>query len=53
MVSSFLGRKLKGGFIYLGDIELGSNETINYALWLQSKWQKRDYYELVLESVKG
>ncbi len=35
-----------------GAIELGSNETINYAIWLQSKWQKRDYYELVLESVK-
>ncbi|MEZ4887653.1 MAG: hypothetical protein R3E32_23165 [Chitinophagales bacterium] len=34
------------------DIELGSNETINYVLWLQSKLQKRDYYDLVLESVR-
>lgn len=31
--------------------ELGSNESINYKIWLQSKLEKRSYYELVLEEV--
>ena len=32
--------------------ELGSNEAINYCIWLQSKLKRRDYYELILELVK-
>jgi len=31
--------------------ELGSNESINYKIWLQAKLEKRAYYELILEEV--
>lgn len=33
------------------EIELGSNDTISYAIWLQAKLERKDYYELVLASV--
>jgi hypothetical protein len=33
--------------------ELGSNEAINYCIWLQSKLKRRNYYELILELVKA
>lgn len=35
-----------------GEIELGSNDTINYALWLKAKLERKAYYDLVLESVQ-
>ncbi len=33
------------------NFEPGSNEFINYKIWLQSKLQKRSYYSLILEVV--
>lgn len=44
--------KIEAFLTTYGDIELGANETIAYAWWVQSKLEKRDYYELVLESVR-
>jgi tetratricopeptide (TPR) repeat protein len=34
------------------EFEPGSNETINYTLWLESKLKNKKYYERVMESVK-
>ncbi len=33
--------------------EPGANEAINYKLWLISKLEKRDYYEVMLETFDG
>ncbi len=33
----------------IGEVELGTNEAINYVLWLKSRADKIAYYELLLE----
>lgn len=33
--------------------EPGSNEAINYQFWIQSKLEKKDYYQLVLQQALG